>query len=216
MITNRFILYLIVIFVGFLTGVVSFRRLATPFRILTFLLLITLVSECFSRVFAYQLSTSMPVYHVFAPIQYALLTCIYSYYLPLRTRVWLLISVLVFSSFAVLNAVYFQDIVTLPSNLLLVSSIFLLPQIFASYFVMFRAGKTQPLFKQGLFWFNTGNLLFQMATFLLWGFHNYLLDNQSLPNELYVLLWFLNIILYSLYVVAIIKGKNAFGGDQSI
>jgi hypothetical protein len=76
----RFVVYLFLILIIFLLGVDKYNKNSKPYRVLTVLFGLTLISEMFSRIIIDLAGKSMPVYHVFVPVQFLLLSLVYYYF----------------------------------------------------------------------------------------------------------------------------------------
>jgi hypothetical protein len=68
MFKREFVIYLLIIAIGFVIGIIYYKR-NRQLRPIVILLGVTLVSEIVSRVLAYQIRNSNPAYHFFTPIQ---------------------------------------------------------------------------------------------------------------------------------------------------
>lgn len=111
--------------------------------------------------------------------------------------------------FGIANTIYFQPLTEVPSNSMLVSNLFVLVMILYTYSLMLQHFSNLPLYKQGLFWFNAGNLLYITVSFFFWAFFNLFLDNDyDFPWFLLITMMVVTIIVYALYGVGIIVSQK--------
>lgn len=203
--TIRFTIYLIILLIGVLIGTAKSKTLAVPMRLLTVLLIITFSSEVISRILAYRINNSSPIYHFLLPIQYLLLARIYTILLNKQSIAqFQTISILLLIIFSIINTIFIQTIFVLPTNALVVESVLILIQVCLLFNKILDQANTVPLLKRSDFWFNCGNLFFNSGTFLFWIFHNYFLKQNTLISELYFVLWLLNIIMYICFIKALL------------
>jgi len=199
--SGRFLIYLIILFIIVLIGLFNFKKLNSPFKLLTVFILITFISECLSRFFAKEYRNSSPVYPVYFSLQYFFITAFYSFYLK-KGRViiawsWLVVLLLIF-----INAAFFQTIWQFPSNNILLSS----PAYVLCSLLLFRNMllkiEEEPILKQELFWYNTSSLFLYLFTFFCWSFFNILLKSNKI-GALYSIIYYMALQNYIITGIAI-------------
>lgn len=206
--TIRFFIYLLLLFAAVIIGIVRFKKMTPPFRILFYLLVCTLISEIVTRVLAKSIRNSSPAYHFYLPIQFILLFLIYSLLFRINEKRITFAAICGFIIISFLNSFYFQGILRFPSNIALLSSgIFIVFSLF--YFKrMLQGVEQESIFRQGAFWFNSGVLIFFTTTFLFWGFYNFLLKNHISTKPISTVIYFINILIYLMFCVGLLLNKK--------
>lgn len=199
--TPRFILYLILLICVSLLGLLNFKKLSSPYKLLTVFVLITFLSESLTRYFAKEYRNSFPVYHVYYPLHYFFITSFYIFFLR-RFKAALSWSWVALVALALFNIIFFQSPFQFTSNIVLVCSII---YIFCSLLLfknMLNHTDETPLLKQGLFWYNTSTLIIYIFTFFCWSFYNILLKANS-TDALTTIIYFLGMQYYLVTGIAI-------------
>ncbi|MDZ4756728.1 MAG: hypothetical protein SGJ10_01140, partial [Bacteroidota bacterium] len=149
-------------------------------------------------------------YHVYQPLQYILLSLIYYEILGgvKFYRLYFYISIIIFIAFCIVNLFFLQTLYSFPSNSLLLCAVFLLPQILLLYVEMIDRPASTSLKNQSVFWFNTGNLLFQSIMFLIWGFFNIFKNTGSMPNFLPITIIIINLLYYGCLSITLYLEKK--------
>jgi|SRR6218665_25455 len=207
--TLRFFLYLLLVFVVAACGMVRYRKLTMPFKLLTFLLTFTLISEVCSRLFAVNFKNSSPVYHLYIPVQFTFFIWIY-FHLHGKDRsfagyAW---GGLLFWILCLINLFFFQDIFRFPSNTILISSCILIGISLFQFKKMLAMVEEKSIFRQSVFWLNAGVLLFFTSTFLYWGTYNYLLKHHIKTSPLSTIIYYINILFYLLLGLGLLLDKR--------
>lgn len=201
----RFVVYLFLILIIFLLGVDKYNKNSKPYRVLTVLFGLTLISEMFSRIIIDLAGKSMPVYHVFVPVQFLLLSLVYYYFsLFKRRKIVYIVLVTAFLLFCFLNVIYFQTLNQFPSNTLLCSSMVMVLLALLSLKKIFDTDTNRNLFQNPAFLFNCAILLFYTTTFLFWSFYNILIRSHISTKPFATVIYFVNILFY------LILGYSAF------
>lgn len=195
-----------------LIGIVRYRYLNAAYKYLLALLITTLLLECAGRIFAITLYTSYPAYHILLPLQVLLYTQIYSMLIFHKPQLNLLFAVI--AAICILlflfNSLYVQSpLASMPSNgIALLSLVTVLYSLFLFY-NMLQFPSENHLFRQPVFWFNSGNLIFYCITFFIFGFFNPVHKvSARLPEWQYTTIWVCNIILYSFYGIALLLDQK--------
>lgn len=191
-------------------GFYTFSKLHKPFRVLTILLCLTLISEFFSLWLSYEIRNSAPPYHFFMPLQYSLISLMYVWLFPKSTfiKYYAIGSAISCIFLSVINTLYFQHLLEFPSNLFIFTSIFTIGLIMLTFRKLLHSPSDLPLHKQGVFWFNTSNFIFYSTTFFYWSFYNYLIKSKFVFDIADDVIFYMIVLCYLLYGLALIYGKK--------
>lgn len=174
----RFIVYLALLFVIIIIGLFNFKKLSSPYRLLTILVLITFISELLTRYFALVYANSSPVYHIYNPVQYFFITTFFSFFIK-KSKTLISWSWVAFMAIVFINILFFQTVWQFSSNLILLySPVYILLSLLLFKNMLLNINDT-PLLKQRLFWYNTSSLFLYLFTFFCWSFYNILLKSNS-------------------------------------
>lgn len=161
---------------------------------------LTFLSEIATRVLAYAIKNSFPVYYVFAPIQLILL-CLVLYRLVNKKIALLLGFVGILIDIGIIiREPFFRKF---PSHLLMANSIIITFLSLYGVYSFLNIRSSHSLFKQSWFWFSIGNILFFTSTFLFFSLINFLQKQLHVPDFIYSALWFIALILYTCYFLAL-------------
>ena len=176
-----------------------------PFKVLTIFAGITIVSECISRWLSFTYGNSSPVYHVYIIPLYLFYAWIYLELLssPVIRRA-IAVSVPVFVLLSIFNTLYFQPIRQFPSNMLLIACALIIILSLMMYRQMWNFPIEMNLFRQPVFWLNTGILFFFTTTFLFWSFFNYFIRQKLNLGLLSDMIYVSNIVYYMLLGISLL------------
>lgn len=189
-------------------GAIYLHRLNRQMKLL--LLLIAIIGMTESITFYYSeilLSDYHWVHHIYLPIEYTILTLIFSSWTKNRLYTKLLrISIPFFWAFSILNSLFLQNLNELNSYPITLS---LIVYTVMSLHVLFRimSEDTGQITKSHIFWISSGLLIFSTADLAYFAFY-------SLVREHYlVAIWamhtILNIVMYIFYSVGFFcQGKK--------
>jgi hypothetical protein len=191
-----FALYLVLLAVVFAIGLLRFRQRTTPFKALTLLVGVTFVSEVLTRLLIEMTKNSSPVYHVYVIVLYFFYAWIYrELSSDPRLKKAIVVSAAVFLLLSITNSIFYQPLRQFPSNMLMIACVLLVMLSLMMYRQMFNYPIEQNLFRQPVFWLNTGTLFFFTTTFLFWSFFNYFI-RQKLDTTLLINMVYVSNILY--------------------
>ncbi|GAB3027697.1 hypothetical protein GCM10027051_35800 [Niabella terrae] len=180
----RFIVYLLLLLAITVFGCIHYKKLSTSFRLIVLFIGYTFLSELGTRF----LKNGGPFYHFFIPVQYLVLTGFYSFYLE-KFRTLLNWSAPVFVLLCIINLRYYQSVYAIPSNPTLVAGLIITICALLLFQQMLKSLSGLPIYRQELFWFNTGVLIQFSITFFCWSFYNYFrrtgIDVGVLMNMVY-------------------------------
>ena len=112
--STRILVYLLLLLLVSIKGVVSYKKLTTPFKYLIVLLVFTFVCECISRYLAVTIKNSSPPYHVFVIIEYTILASIYKLLIDnTNVKKYIAVSIYIFCITSILNSIFIQKILVL-------------------------------------------------------------------------------------------------------
>jgi hypothetical protein len=195
--TLRFLIYLFLLLIISLYGVLNLKKLSTPYKILTFLIGITFLSECLSRLLIGVFHNSAPADHGYAITEFSLIAGIYYFlFKKVLFKRLVIISIPLFVMAEIINLVYFQTVFEFPSVLLSLQELACVVFSLFYFTEMLLNPIDVPLFKQSAFWLNTSLFSFSAIIFLCFGLMNSLIVNQIGINTLSTFIYWVNIIFY--------------------
>lgn len=204
------LVYFAVLFVSSGYGIFHFRKMPAWLRAVTFICLLTLISEVIARILEHKIRNSCPPYHFYVVLCYLLLCYIY---LKLYTgnriiRYYCIITAGLLSIFALTNSIFIQTLLTFPSNSILLGNTFTLILTLSSFALMFRSPGKSPLLSEPSFWFNTANLLLYTTSFLYFAFYNILIASDDMPYAFQNVIAIFTILAYILYGISLVSGNK--------
>lgn len=192
-------------------GVFHFRKMPAWLRAVTFICLLTFITEVVARILAYTIRNSNPPYHIYV-ISCYLLQC-YAYtklHADNRTiRVYCIISAGLLTTFSIINSLLLQRPNEFPSHAILLSSTFTFVLILISLTQMLLSTGKGPLLAEAPFWFNTANLLLYATSFFYWGFYNILTAAGNMPDSFENVIATFTLLAYILYGISLYLGYKA-------
>jgi len=194
-----------------LIGILHFHKVETPFKWLSILMLLTLISEAVAKYIAYGMgNTNNEVYHIFTPIEYIIYIFIFTGFLNHKkwnAMLWLSAAGLVVLEIG--NTIYFQPLQEMNTNTIIAENVLL---VFLSLVLFLRIRETpfqQDLLREGVFWFNSAVLCYYAYNIMISGLQSmkvYLLDNP--PLVIYDFNLILSGLLYLTYSAAILLSSS--------
>jgi hypothetical protein len=194
-----YVVYLTLLLLIAIVGFTRFKKLSKGFRILTVLILCTLISESIKKVYGKIYHNNMPIAHIWAVIEYALLSLTYFY---LLTGAWvkkaIIASTVAMLILEVVNVLFFEKLTQFPSLILEVSHILYVVYSLLLFRQMLLFPMEQNLFKQSLFWFNINVLFYATTMFLNFALLSYFIGNKL---DVAALIYFGLVINFIFYIV---------------
>ncbi len=196
-ITN-FLLLIIILSIG----MVRYKKLTIPFKILVFAVAANLLLDSLSKVFAIRYKNNAPILHLECLILYVFYSAIYYYLFQNRTiKKTIFISTIMIIVFSFINALFLQPFYKVfPSNLYLITNTMLV--VFS--LLLFKQMLLYPLkvriTKQSVFWYNISILFFSTTMFLNLGFINYYAQ-LKIGDDIIYYFWYGNY-----YILSILTG----------
>ena len=173
----NYLIYLLVIFGGFIIGLLRYGQLERPYRFLTIYMGYVFLSECASRVVGYYLQNASVVYRIYILVTALFAGALYTLILP-RSLFNKLITVFAPASLVaslIIFTIYYTSFHQWPEQWLLLLSLLVVLLSLLQYKNMLQHPVDIPLAKQPKFWLNTGTFLFFSINFFIFGFYDLLL-----------------------------------------
>lgn len=169
-------IYYLILAVALITGIIRFRRLTIPFKLLAASVSVMIILEIVSAICISAFRNNAPELYLVSVLGYVFYATIYLHFFrnPGFKKA-IFISIFCIVLFSIVNAILFQDPFQkkFPTNVYLVTN--LLYVLFS--LLMFKQMLQYPLnvniVKQSIFWFNTAMLFFSTTMFLTMGLTNY-------------------------------------------
>lgn len=194
-----YIVYLILLLLVSVVGFARYKRLSKSFRILTMLILCTLISESVKKIYGKTYLNSMPVAHVWAIIEFAFFSVIYYSFLNgsgiKRLITFLIPGMLVLE---ILNLLFLENFAHFPSLILEASHIVYVVYSLLLFRQMLLYPAEQSLFKQSLFWFNINMMFYATTMFLNFALMSYFVQNKL---DAVPLVYFSIVVNFIFYIV---------------
>ena len=208
--STQYAFYGLLLIIVSIIGVVRYKRLTTPFKILSVLIFLTLLLETLSKVCAIKYKNNIPVAHVTGIIEYLFYSLIYYFLFKNKlTRASILVALLIFIVLSVINSIFIQPYYSdFPSNMVIPSEIAY--TIFS--LLLFKQMLLYPLpvniVKQGIFWFNTAILFFSTTMFFNLGLTNYYIKHHLNDLVIFDFYFGINMIFYLLIGTSMLMDKK--------
>jgi len=208
--TAQYISYYILLLIVFVIGVVRYKRLTIPFKVLTVLMGLTLLLEIIAKICAIRYRKNAPVIHITSLVEVIFYSLTYYYLFKNKAiKTSILVTIVLITIFAFINSLWLQPYYSdFPSNLVITSEI--LYTIFS--LLLFKQMLLYPLpiniTKQSVFWYNTAMLLFSTTTFLNLGLINYYVKHHLNDRIIFDFYFGINMIFYALIGISILINNN--------
>lgn len=189
--------------------IISINRIPKSYLNLALIILFVSLSEMTSYITSMLFKTNHPVYHFTVPLLILGYGLFFRSNLNLRNRKGLfdlLIFGLIIASF--LNSLFIQETTVAPSYAFIILSFFVVTCSLIQLKNMIHQPVSQRLSRQAIFWFSIGSLIFYSVNFASFGLHAVI--SSDLPNIVYNLVMWLNILLYFVYFISIYLSTQHF------
>lgn len=203
------IIYFIILIIVLTIGMVRYKKLTIPFRILTLSVLVAFFWEVLSEVFAIRYGTNALISHFQGVSGYIFYAFIFSYFFKSNAlKKIVLISIIFVVLFSIINALFIQ-----PYDSVFPSYVYLITNSLCVLFslLIFKQMLQYPLnvniIKQSIFWFNTAILLFSATMFLNMGFTNYYIKHKW-GTDIIFYLWFCSDCLLNILICVSLLTDN--------
>lgn len=188
----------VVLAVAAFIGMVRYKKLTIPFKILAFSMVISLILSIASRIAAIEYKNNAPVSYLEEWSNYVFYALVYLFlFKNKRFKTFIRISIFLITAFTILNGLFFQPFKnTFPSNIDIATGILLV--IFA--LILFKQMLQYPvqvdIIKQSVFWYNTSILFFYATMFLNFALTNYY-GKHLFTNSIVFCFWFFADIVFN-------------------
>ncbi|MBG6133465.1 hypothetical protein IWQ47_004875 [Aquimarina sp. EL_43] len=183
----------------------KFKSLNIVQKKLLYLLIIVLIVESISNILWYKKINNLPVYHFFTVIHFLLIVNIYRRALSQTFSKYFFTSLSIgFVVFAIVNIVFFQDLLTFNSNATTLMGAIIIFLSLSYFYALLKEVKYSTLETNPMFWINSGFLIYFSSSLILFFMNNTLFKGVTEASHI---LWGLhaviNIVLTIFYTVAI-------------
>lgn len=197
-------LALIVVF-----GTFQFNKLDRGYRYLVGYVFIVLIFQLLGNYFIKKSGTNMVQMNIFLLLSIPFNTVIYLKVIHLsgiKKQLLAIFSGLIFI-ISISHLLIFDTWDRFPSFGLILQSIQILVFAFLTYAMMLNQPERIALYKQPLFWLNTGNFFFYSITFFIFAFYNQLYENPNMSIA-YSVIHFMNFVMYGFFLIAIFLNQK--------
>lgn len=198
----RFIIYLILIFLGIILGLRNWRRLNLSQKYIWAILVFVFGIELTGRLLAIKMGSSFPVYHLYLPISLLLLIKVYLLHFAKGKSEIILKSIGTIIFFACMWLSHFYSKwINFPSmQFVLISACIVMLSLF-SIKQLLQSPSLVPLYKQVKFMFGMANIFFYSINFFIFSlFDPFKKHHFLIPEWEFTILYLSNIILYLIYL----------------
>ncbi len=173
---SKFSSFLPVIF-----GLIYFKKINKPFKRLVYFFCVSVFFEYFVTEFKKVYGTNVPLLHLFTPLEFSLFFWVFWKYF--NKHIYIYISVIfVFITIAFLDAFFINTIYTHNNVARPTESIVLIITSFYYYYLNLNSiNKNTIIYKEAMFWFTTGVLIYFSINFYM-----FLMISQLVPPTAYL------------------------------
>lgn len=208
--TTRFLIYLLLLFIGVLIGIVRYRSLTIPFKFLFVFISYTFCSEATSRFLIPYLKSSFPVYHFYVILSTTILMLIYfSLFSDKVVKISIAIVNTLFIIYSSINSIFFQKLFSFPSNSIIVSDIIMI--VFSLLLFRYFLHDSQMGKNRILIFFNSIILFYFVIQIFNWGLYNYMIKNNYNTKIISDFGYSVNLLYYGCLNIILLRVRK----DQS-
>jgi hypothetical protein len=182
------------IFVPVASSWIKWKVLTRSQRRITMIAILSLIVEIMTRYMSKNKIDSLPVFHVYMPILFMLISGVYysTNHRILRKKGFMGVSIL-FYAFVILNTVFFQPIAAFNTNVIAMASFVFIVFAIIYFYRLIQASTNEYFLQDPILWFNVGNLLYYSSMFIL-----FVVVEKNLDGDLQALagVWILNAFFY--------------------
>jgi hypothetical protein len=198
MLSSRFAVYLFILCASAIIGITRITRFNRAAKYLLLLIICTVASEYIAHYAGVTYRNNMPVYHIFAPLQFFLVGVYYNYNIDTFKRnnigIYIGIAGVILS---ILNSLFLQPINTFNTYFLLFSGFSIISMSLYSFYRILENEEVE-LFKNPHFWFSSILLFFWSTTYINWSLYRILeLKKIKVLPFIGTSLWIINLITYT-------------------
>jgi len=206
--SNDYLQLIVIIFYFgvFVYGVLNFKKLEFPTKLLCFFILFLCITETISLVSLKSSGNNLLFFHVLPYFHHGFISVLYYKFTnkSKQQRKFILFSTLAFFVFALANSLFYQQLNQVPLLTILVQFLLILVYTILHYYNLLSQIVFSPIKYNSSFWFNTGNVVYY--TFLLYWWIVMILfcKNDSDFSDIFLFVWMSNIVLCICYLLALI------------
>lgn len=208
---NWYVAYLCILAFATITGIFRFSVISASNKCFLLLVLTTFFVEIIARQLAIRVGTNIVVYHIFTPMQCALV--LLSYYIETKIKGFLYLMPFVI----VLGIVMSMWVQPIPSfnSYYICFELFVFTLLAITFFKRLLLIETSQKLKDfPCFWISSGLLIFSVISIFDLGTYNFFAhSNTSLDKALRYMRYFSTYIYYSSFIVAFLVKQNTIS-DQ--
>jgi len=210
--------YIFLILIIGIIGIIRYKWLSLPFKILTWSSFMACLLGVLSKISNTRYRNNIPVLHLECITEFVFYSVIYYYLFKSKViKKAIIISIIIFSTSFVINAIFFQPFFKLfPTNTDLPKQV-----LFAIFsLLLFKEMLLYPLkiniINQSVFWFNTAMLFYATTMFFNLGLTNYL-GRYIQYDDIIIYFWYLIIYLFHILIgiALLIENKKITLSDAS-
>ena len=201
--------YIFLLLIVGIIGMIRYKSLSLPFKILTWSSFMAFLLAVASRVVSARYKNNFPILHLECITEFVFYSLVYYYLFKNKViREAIIIIIIVFSISFVINAIFFQPFFKLfPTNIDLPKQV-----LFAIFsLLLFKEMLLYPLkiniINQSVFWFNTAMLFFATTMFFNLGLTNYL-GRYIQYDDIIIYFWYLIIYLFHILICIALITEN--------
>lgn len=205
-------IYIGLLLVCSLVGVLNFKRLGTPFKILTFFFIITFADEMISSVLVAHNLKNYLLYTLYTPFHFLLLSSVF--FLLLKSKLNKTLILFIGIAYTLLYFIYlfYHLAKRLPFELILVDAFFLVCYSVMGFYQLLQHPDEKNILRNSSFWLYSSIIVFFSGSFIHWISYPFLLGQPiSFTIRFYFLAWLMNLIQYSMMLKSILQEKNKKG-----
>lgn len=201
-----------------LAGIVKFRKLTMPFKLLAIWLIINLLLFYpLNKLCISVYHNNMLWYHIQSVFEYCAYAIIYYHlFINRRTKQIVLYSIPIIVVFSIINGCFFQPFTkAFPSYAVVSEEILCIIFGILLFKQMLQYPVQVNIVKQSVFWFNTSILFFSTAMFLIFSLMNYYATYKSKDIFMIAYFWYsVDIIFNILLFIAILNDNKCNTGKR--
>lgn len=192
-------------------GMVCYKRLTMPFRVLSWYLVFELFIVLFDKWEIYNYKTNVIQHHIEAPGTYIFFGLIY--YILFKNKyikASILASIILVTIFSVINAFFIQKYTSLfPTYIMMLTEVLCVILAVMLFNKMLLYPTEVNIIKQSAFWFNTAVIIYNSSLFLASALGNYLAGHMKLNYYIMAYFWFGTIFLFYIFLlIAILTDRK--------
>ena len=161
-------------------SVVKFKTLENELKTLSIFLYFAVLCEVIIIFLASQEIANLPIFHLFTILEFSFLGLVF-YHVFTRPsfKKAIIVTIIAFTAFAVINALFIQTIYEFNTIARAVESFLLILLALLFFYKVFHESTVKRLERYPMFWVNSGILVYFCGSFFLFIFSNYILGQSE-------------------------------------